>query len=125
MQYDAKTPQEYLQQLEPDWRREKLLALRQLIKAKAPQLTEGIEYKMLRYGNEDSAVFHLNAQQNYVSLYVGDASKIDPTGELLAGLNIGKGCIRFSKTKQIEQTQIDQFIERAVTMWTNQEDIDC
>ena len=122
---DAKTPSEYIEQLENDWRCEKLQEIRALIKRLAPQLDERIHYKMLGYGVEDKYVFHLNAQKQYVSLYVGNASKIDPDGELLKGLNIGKGCIRFTKTKNVENTRIDEFIARAIEMWRAGENIDC
>ena len=45
MQYDAKTPSEYIEILDNDWRREKIEELRVLIKLKAPSLFEGINYK--------------------------------------------------------------------------------
>lgn len=122
---DAETPNDYVDQLENDWRREKLLKIRAIIKEKAPQLTECIHYKMLGYGIDNAYAFHLNAQRAYVSLYVGDVSKVDPDGKLLAGLNVGKGCIRFSKSTEIAETLIDKFIARAFTMWRMGEDIDC
>lgn len=125
MQYDVQTPQEYMQMLEDDWRREKLEELRAIIKSCAPELTEGIDYKMLCYRDDKEIVFGLNAQKHYVSLYVGDVTKIDPDGSLLAGLNVGKGCIRFTKSKVISQTGIREFLERAVDMWRRGEDIDC
>ena len=112
MQYAATTPAEYLAQLDDDWRREKIQQLRALIQAQAPFLTEDINYKMLGYGDANGRLFHLNAQKNYVSLYVGDAAKIDPDGALLAGLNVGKGCIRFTKSVSIPETRIDEFIAR-------------
>ena len=59
MLYDVKTPEEYLNALEPDWRKEKLEELRKLIKKAGPELTEGIGYKMLSYGVKDQTVFHL------------------------------------------------------------------
>lgn len=121
----AQTPKEYLEQLEDDWRAHTLRALRQIILEKGPELTEKINYKMLCFGNEDAAVFHLNAQKNYVSLYVGNASKIDPDGTLLVGLNVGKGCIRFRKTVSISDTQIDRFIARAIELWRSGEQMDC
>jgi hypothetical protein len=107
MQYEAKTPAEYMDQLAADWRRDKLTELREMILAQGAPLEEGIEYKMLRYGDADGAVFHLNAQKKYVSLYVGDAAKVDPDGTLLEGLNVGKGCIRFKKSVAIAETQIE------------------
>jgi len=125
MQYDVKSPEEYLRQLPDDWRQEKVHALREIIQNKGPGLTEKIEYKMLAYGDDDNIAFCLNAQKNYVSLYVGNASKVDPDGELLKGLNVGKGCVRFTKSVDVSETRIDEFIKRAVEMWERGEDFDC
>ncbi|MEM9630229.1 MAG: DUF1801 domain-containing protein [Pseudomonadota bacterium] len=125
MLYDAKTPEDYLDQLDDDWRRLKLIELRGLIKSAAPELEESIHYKMLGYGDGTSFAFHLNAQRGYVSLYVGNISKIDPTGELLSGLNLGKGCVRFTKTKQVDEDRIGKFIERAIQLWKDGEKMWC
>lgn len=125
MQYDATTPAEYLELLADDWRRSTLLELRELILAKAPELREHIQYKMLAYSDEAQTVFQLNAQKSYVSLYVGDTKKIDESGEMLTGLNIGKGCIRFAKSKVVKDTRIDEFIERTISLWKKGVDIDC
>ncbi len=98
MQYNAQTPVEYLDVLAEDWRKEKLLQLREIILDKAYGFKERINYKMLCYTDKNGDLFHLNAQKNYVSLYVGNSSKIDTDGSLLKGLDIGKGCIRFKKS---------------------------
>ena len=37
MQYEVKTPSEYLEQLENDWRKEKLMQVREMIKKKRPR----------------------------------------------------------------------------------------
>lgn len=125
MLYDANTPSGYMNQLDDDWRRETLENIRTIIKEQAPQLKERIHYKMLGYGVGDTYVFHLNAQRGYVSLYVGDASRVDPSGALLQGLNVGKGCIRFSKSKKVAETRIDEFIALAFDRWRKGEDIEC
>ncbi len=49
MQYDVTTPAEYLEGLDDDWRREKLHQIRALLLSKAPDIAEGIDYKMLSY----------------------------------------------------------------------------
>lgn len=67
MQYEAKNPNEYLDQLENDWRKDKLEQIREMIKSNGPDLKEGIEYKMLCYSNGKQSIFHLNAQKAYVS----------------------------------------------------------
>lgn len=125
MLIDANTPSEYLDQLEDDWRRSKLLEIRDVIRAQAPELEESIHYKMLGYGIGDDYVFHLNTQRAYVSLYVGNISKIDPRGEFVKGLSIGKGCIRFSKSVDAYSTRIHELVARGFEMWRQGNDTDC
>ncbi len=124
MLYEASTPAEYLDLLEEDWRRDMLMELRELLLAD-PSLEEGIKYKMLSYADEKGIMFQLNAQKNYVALYVGNASKVDPSGELLEGIDHGKGCLRFKKTINISDTRIHEFIQKALDMWRKGEDFDC
>ena len=124
MQYDVKTPTEYIAILEEDWRKEKLLLIRDMILRHAPELKEKILYKMLCYGNEEG-VFALNAQKGYVSLYVGTILKIDQAKELLAGFDTGKGCIRIRKSIDLQHTQLETFIVKTIAMWRNGEDISC
>ncbi len=115
MQYDVSTPEEYLAQLESDWRRDTLHELRQIILSEGPDLQESISYGMLTYSTVDESLFRLNAQKNYVSLYVEDIEKVDAGGSLLEGLNLGKGCIRFSKTSGVDD-RISEFVRRAIDM---------
>ena len=125
MLYDAATPQDYIQQLDDDWRKQTLESLRSLIRQKAPDLVERIHYKMLGYGTEDDTFLHLNAQKGYVSLYVGNASKIDPDGTLLQGLSVGKGCIRFRRSTPVHETRIGEFLERVIEMRDQGEEFAC
>lgn len=125
MQYQANTPTEYLDVLTEDWRKEKLMEIREVILFKAYDFKERINYKMLCYTDEKGDLFHLNAQKNYVSLYVGDSSKINPDGSLLKGLDLGKGCIRFKKSVKVADTRIDEFIEKAIKLWKDGVDVGC
>lgn len=125
MLYDANSPEEYLEMLEDDWRKEKLLTIRQMILDYAPELEEAIRYKMLNFGKDDSYVFALNAQKHYVSLYVDNIEKITDSEKLLEGYNLGKGCVRVRKTINMEETGLEQFIHNAIDMWRADEDIDC
>ena len=84
-----------------------------------------MHYKMLGYGLGDRYVFHLNAQKGCVSLYAGNSAKIDPHGTLLDGLSVGKGCIRFSKTKSVPGTRIDELIARSIALWRAGADTGC
>ncbi|MFK7952703.1 MAG: iron chaperone [Ekhidna sp.] len=124
MQYEAATPEEYLSLLEKDWRKEKLEELR-LIILDNPNLKEGINYKMLSFADNRGIIFHHKEKKNYVALYVGDANKIDPNGELLQGIDHGKGCIRLKKSTNISDTRIAEFIHQAILKWKEGEDIGC
>jgi len=114
-----------MESLEPGWRKEKLQELRERILQQDSAIQETINYKMLCFRLNGLVLFHLNAQRGYVSLYCGNTKKIDPEGDLLIGLAIGKGCIRFTKTKDISTTRIEEFIARAVYLLKEGKDIGC
>ncbi len=126
MIHGGKTASEFLTKLENDWKKEKLSEVRELL-CKYTQLEEGMNYGMLSYGNSehDEPLFHLNAQKNYVSLYVGDIKKVDPDNIMLKDLNLGKGCIRISKSKIISETGLNEFIQKTVEMWLAGQDTSC
>ena len=125
MQYDVSTPDEYLSTLDDDWRMEKLLVIRSWIISHHTPPDEFIQYKMLAYGNESSTVFHLNAQKNYVSLYIGNIKKVERGRELLEGFDIGKGCIRIKKSTNLDQSQLHEFIKKAIEEWHHGNDLSC
>ncbi|MCP3029460.1 iron chaperone [Halobacillus sp. A5] len=125
MQYDVNTPQEYMEALDDDWRKEKLLAVRQWILKNGPELEEGIQYKMLCYGSGSHTLFQLNAQKSYVSLYVGNIEKIENAKNLLSGLNYGKGCIRIKKSVDLNTSGLDEFIKTTTEMWRAGNDTSC
>lgn len=125
MQYEAKTPTEYLELLDADWRKDKLEQVRKMIKKQGPHLNEAIEYKMLSYGNGESNIFHLNAQQAYVSLYVGNIDKVENAQELLQGFDRGKGCIRIKKKVNISESRLEAFIKQTIELWEKGGNTDC
>ncbi len=125
MQYKAETPGEYLEALDDDWRKEQLLLIRSMIQAHGPELKEGIQYKMLCYGDGQRNLFHLNAQRAYVSLYVGDLNKLEGAGELLTDFDTGKGCIRVRKSTDLSTTRLETFIARTIDHWRKSGDTDC
>jgi uncharacterized protein YdhG (YjbR/CyaY superfamily) len=125
MQYDVDTVEAYFLALENDWREEKLRQVRALLLSCFPELNEGINYKMLSYSLEQTPIFHLNAQSNYVGLYVGDIGKIDPEKRIAQHFNIGKGCIRISKTKQVDDGPLEEFIRAATELVKAGKDHSC
>jgi len=125
MQYEAKTPTEYLENLESDWRKEKLKQVRDMIKKHGPDLNEGIEYKMLSYGKNEKNIFHLNAQKAYVSIYVGNIDKVENANELLKDLDRGKGCIRIKKKTVLLESRLEEFIKKTIELWEKGGNTDC
>ena len=84
MIHDAATPEEYLSVLEHDWRKDRLLEIRDLFLAMTGA-TEGMNYKMLHYSVGTRGLGILNAQKGYVAIYMDDLSKLDPDGSLRVG----------------------------------------
>ncbi len=125
MQYQATTPEAYLEELPEDWRKAKLLQVRDMIRANGPELEERIEYKMLGYGTKSTTVFHLNAQKAHVSLYVGDINKIDSAWALLKNFSTGKGCVRIAKHQDPLESDLETFITRVLDTWRAGGDISC
>ncbi|MGI9544842.1 MAG: iron chaperone [Cyclobacteriaceae bacterium] len=125
MLYNVETPGEYLDELEKDWRKVKLLEVREMIKKNGPELTEGIKYKMLSYEYADKLIFSLNAQQAYVSLYVGTVDKVENARKLLEEFNIGKGCIRIKKSIDLPESNLEKFIAMTIEVWRKGGETDC
>jgi len=125
MLYDVKTPREYFDKLENDWRKEKLVLVYEMIKKNGPDLIEGIEYKMLSFKYNEKTIFNLNVQKAYVSLYVGTIHKVSHAQELLKDFDLGKGCIRIKKNVQIQETGLEAFIKNSIVLWINGGNTDC
>lgn len=125
MQYIASTPAEYLAVLEEDWRKDLLVRIYSMVLANGPDLTEAIEYKMLAFKANGKSLFHLNAQKNYVSLYVGDVDKVPESAELLQPFSVGKGCIRIRQSATEALPQLERFIQRTLELHAAGRDTDC
>lgn len=120
MQSDAKTPEEYLSELEPK-RREAISAVRDVILENLPDgYEEVMQYGMLSYvvplsefadtyNGQPLMYIALASQKQYMSLYLttvyGDPALSDwfkqrylATGKKL---NMGKSCVRFRKLEDL------------------------
>lgn len=142
MQSDAKTPEEYLSELEPA-RREAISAVRNVILDNLPDgYEEVMQYGMLSYvvplslfpdtyNGQPVMYIALASQKQYMSLYLttvyADPSLSDwfkqrylATGKKL---NMGKSCVRFRKLEDLPLdlvaevtalTPLAQFVEETV-----------
>ena len=125
MIHKANSPSEYLDVIDPDWRKETLLEIRSQILSHS-DIAEVMNYGMLGYKVKNHETFmHLNAQKGYVSIYVGNIDKVPGADDLLAGYNRGKGCLRLTKTKSPKDTPVVEFIRRAITYYRSGGEMDC
>jgi uncharacterized protein YdhG (YjbR/CyaY superfamily) len=58
---------------------------------------EAMRYGMPSYLREDAVEVAFASQQAYISLYILRQSALDAAADRLAGLSVGKGCIRFRR----------------------------
>lgn len=107
MKYEADTPADYLNALDEDWRKEKLIAVRDLMLEAGA--TETMGYGMLRYVIGDGILAHMNAQKHYLGIYLGDLESIDPGAAIRGKMSCGKTCLRVKKRDDLGV--VEQLIE--------------
>ncbi len=64
--------------------------------------TEGIAYGMPSYARGGKVEVSFAKQARYLSLYVLKQPVLDAHRDELAGLNLGKGCIRYRRPDQVD-----------------------
>lgn len=110
MQSKAENVDTYLQEV-PEERREALTQLRNLCVKHLEGYTETMEYGMPSYKPEGGEVeVAFASQKNYISLYILKKPVFDKYREALAGLDLGKGCIRYRKPAQIDFKIVEQIL---------------
>ncbi|MFC4735293.1 DUF1801 domain-containing protein [Bacillus daqingensis] len=124
MKLEAESPEEYVNKLPDDWRRDQLLAVREKMLAHKA-VKEEIEHGMLMYRIGMTRLFHVGVQKAYVSVYAGCIEKVDPEKKLLEDFSVGKSCIRISRAIDLEDTGLPQFIAAAVAKARRGEDVGC
>lgn len=122
----ATTPEEYISTLDEP-RRIEIQKLHDLIRETVPELEPFMLSGMLGYGKYhykyasgregDSAIIALASQKNYISLYAsaadGDQYVAEKYKEQLPKANIGKSCIRFKKTADIDTEVIKAILKES------------
>lgn len=79
-------------------------------------VTEAFDYSMPTYSIGKRKLFALASQKNHVSLYVMHVEVLDMMREELAGLNLGKSCIRFTKVAQLPMEILDRLVEESLKL---------
>ena len=89
----------YLENLEP-LRRVALTELRSLVLAEVPEAVETMKYRMPTFDFEGRVLCSFALQKHYMSLYM-DTTLVEKHRAELAGLDVGKSCIRFRKLEKL------------------------
>jgi uncharacterized protein YdhG (YjbR/CyaY superfamily) len=103
---------EYLAAVAPE-ERAVLEEIRAAVRAAAPEATEGIRYKMPVYDLHGPLV-GFAAQRNYLGFYVMSAPVVAQFGPELKGLDVGKGCIRFSSRAPLPLPLVRRLVQARV-----------
>lgn len=110
MQSKAKNVDDYLVEVPKD-RREALTQLRKLCLEILDEYEESMEYGMPSYKNSNGEVeIAFASQKNYISFYVLKEEVLNKYRESLRDLNVGKGCIRYTKPEKINFNLVEQLL---------------
>jgi uncharacterized protein YdhG (YjbR/CyaY superfamily) len=98
---DATTVEEYIAAA-PAGRRSALDLLRRLCRDELPGFDEAMRHGMPAYLRGGEVEVGFASQKRYLSLYVLRQAALEANAGRLAGLSVGKGCIRFARPEQID-----------------------
>jgi uncharacterized protein YdhG (YjbR/CyaY superfamily) len=110
---EARAAREYLDELPSD-RRAEVAAVRDLIREAAPEAEETMSWGMLAYRIGASDLVALASQKRHLSLYLlepcSDPKVLEAHRDRLAGLDLGKGCIRFRRASDLPKDALRDII---------------
>ncbi len=112
MQSTAKNVSEYLDEV-PAERATALAKLRDLCLASLLNFEESMVYGMPSYSRNQTVEVAFASQKNYISLYILRTDVMNAHSDLLnvKGVNLGKGCIRYSRSERIDFTVVESMLK--------------
>jgi uncharacterized protein YdhG (YjbR/CyaY superfamily) len=105
MHSGAATVEEYIAEAAPA-RRDALELLRRMCHEELAGFDEAMRYGMPSYLRDDTVEVAFASQKAYISLYILRADALAANAERLAGLQLGKGCIRFRRPEQVDAATV-------------------
>ncbi|HXQ15419.1 MAG TPA: DUF1801 domain-containing protein [Caulobacteraceae bacterium] len=106
------TIDEYLSRLSED-KRAALQALREMIRAAAPQAEECISYQMPAF-RLNGMLVGFAAARRHCALYAWNGSTVGLFADELKGYDTSKGAIRFTPDKPLPETLVRRLVEMKV-----------
>ena len=114
VQSKVETVDEWMATVSPD-RIHSLQQLRRLCLERLPGWDERMQWGMPGYGPAGAdAMVSFNSQKQYIALYAG-AAAIARFADSLAGVDCGKGCIRYRKPGQMNFAVIQNILDDIYT----------
>ena len=112
VQSAALTVDDYIAEASPE-RAPYLAALRAAALANLPAHVEQMQYGMAAYVRADGAMVAFANQKQHLSLYGLGAAARDLGPEVLAGVDHGKGCIRFRNPAKMDMGLVETLMRHA------------
>jgi uncharacterized protein YdhG (YjbR/CyaY superfamily) len=109
----ATTVEEYIAAA-PAERRSALELLRRLCLDELPGFDEEMRYGMPAYLRGGEVEVGFASRKRYLSLYVLREAALEAGADRLAGLSVGKGCIRFPRPEQIDPALVRALLRATV-----------
>ena len=105
----------YIDEQSSDWK-PTLRKLRAACRRELKGYTEGMAHGMPSYTRDGRVEVSFAKQARYLSLYVMNQPVFDARRRDLAGLNLGKGCIRYRSPAQIDWNVVESLLSATRTM---------
>ena len=114
MQSTAKDVTSYLLHV-PTERQGCLAAMRVLCLETLTDYHESMDYGMPCYAKDGKVEVAFASQKNYISLYILKKDVVDANRALLSGLNVGKGCIKYTRPANVDLDVVKKLLEDTLT----------
>jgi uncharacterized protein YdhG (YjbR/CyaY superfamily) len=89
--------------------------LREICLATLPGFEESMQYGMPSYSRNGTVEVAFASQKNYISFYILKEDVLNKHRPALKGVNMGKGCIRYTKPEKINFELVRQLLADTVT----------
>jgi uncharacterized protein YdhG (YjbR/CyaY superfamily) len=99
----------YLEEV-PDDRRDCLARLRRLCLDTLTGYQECMDYGMPSYRRDGAVEVAFASQKNYISLYILKEEVVNAHRDALAGLNVGKSCIKYTRPAKIDFAVVERLL---------------
>jgi len=109
MKSSASTVPAYLKEADAA-RRPALTKFRKLARELLPDCDEVVDYGMAVYKREGSMITAFANQKGYIAFYAGQRAIADHKKDL-AGIDCGKGCIRYKNIAKIDFAVVESLFE--------------